>query len=96
MSTAWLDDLLNETGIEGTLAPVVSLEKKALTHWRVLSIECGNKRLCIYPDGGFINEWNIGRQPNGEFFDVQTITHDTKICIYRSKEIKFDIIIEDC
>ncbi len=41
-----------------------------LTHWRELTVKCGRKRLCIYPDGGFINEWNIARQPNGERFEV--------------------------
>jgi hypothetical protein len=96
LTNTWIDDLNHEFGIEGFLTPIISVDKRTLTHWRVLSIECGNKRLSIYPDGGFINEWNIGRQPNGEFFEVSTITHDTEIHIFRNKEIKFDIIIEDC
>ena len=50
---------------------------------------------CTLRDGGFINEWNIAKQPNGERFDTQTITHDTKIYLFRNKEIKFDITIED-
>lgn len=96
LTNTWIDELHHESGIEGFLTPIISVDKRTLTHWRVLSIECGNKRLSIYPDGGFINEWNIGRQPNGEFFEVSTITHDTEIHIFRNKEIKFDIIIEDC
>ena len=56
---------------------------------------CGKKRLSIYPDGGFINEWNIGRQPNGEFYGTATITYDTSVCLYRNKEIKFDIELVD-
>ena len=96
LTKAWIDDLSYEHGIKGTLVPVVSLNKRTLTHWRVLTITCGKKRLSIYPDGGFINEWNIGRQPNGERFDVETITHDTNIHLFRNKDIKFDIIIEDC
>ena len=96
LTNAWIDDLDSEIGIEGSLRPIVSVDKRTLTHWRVLSIECGDKRLSIYPDGGFINEWNIGKQPNGKFFDVRTISHDTKIHIFRNKEIKYDISIEDC
>lgn len=96
LTKAWIDDLSYEHGIKGSLIPVVSLNKRTLTHWRVLTITCGKKRLSIYPDGGFINEWNIGRQPNGERFDVKTITHDTNIHLFRNKDIKIDIIIEDC
>lgn len=40
-------------------------------------------------------EWNIGRQPNGERFEVETITHDAKIYLFRNKDIKFDITIEN-
>ena len=94
-TNAWIDDLKYDQNIEGHLLPVVSVPKRTLTHWRVLSITCGNKKLSIYPDGGFINEWNIARQPNGERFEVETITYDTKIYLYRNKDIKFDIAIED-
>ena len=94
-TNAWIDDLKYDQNIEGHLLPVVSVPKRTLTHWRVLSITCGNKKLSIYPDGGFINEWNITRQPNGERFEVETITYDTKIYLYRNKDIKFDIAIED-
>ena len=94
-TNAWIDDLKYDQNIEGHLLPVVSVPKRTLTHWRVLSITCGNKKLSIYPDGGFINEWNIARQPNGERFEVATITYDTKIYLYRNKDIKFDIAIEN-
>lgn len=96
LTMAWIDDLKHENNIEGKLIHIVSSPKRTLTHWRVLTITCGNKRLSIYPDGGFINGWNIGRQNNGERFDVQTITHDTNIHLFRNNDIKFDIIIEDC
>ena len=95
LTNSWLDDLRCDNDIDGYLVPVDSVDKRTLTHWRELSIVCGNKRLSIYPDGGFINEWNIAKQPNGERFDTQTITHDTKIYLFRNKEIKFDITIED-
>lgn len=96
MTAAWLDDLAHDNKIKGVLLPITSLEKRTLTHWRELTIKCGKKRLCIYPDGGFINEWNIARQPNGERYEVSTITQDTEIYLYRNKEIKFDIEIEEC
>ncbi len=96
LTNAWLEDLRYDANIDGTLIPVVSVGKNTLTHWRVLTIACGSKRLSIYPDGGFINEWNIGRQPHNEYFDVKTITYDTKINLFRNKDIKFDVIIEDC
>ena len=95
LTNAWINDLNYEQNIEGRLSPVVSVPKRTLTHWRVLSIACNNKKLSIYPDGGFINEWNIGRQPNGERFEVETITHDAKIYLFRNKDIKFDITIEN-
>ena len=95
ITKAWLDDLAHDDKINGELLPISSLEKRTLTHWRELTIKCGKKRLCIYPDGGFINEWNIAHQPNGERYEVSTITQDTEIYLYRNKEIKFDVEIED-
>lgn len=67
---SWLENLANELvegleyedGIEGTLSPVVSAPRRSLTHWRVLTFECAGKKLCIYPDGGFMNGWFILQQ----------------------------------
>lgn len=92
----WLEQLCRGKRFSGRLVPVVSLPKRTLTHWRVLTFECGGKRLSIYPDGGFINEWNIGKQPDGSFYDVSDITPDANVFLFRNKDIKFDIIIEDC
>ena len=94
LTNAWIEDLTDDCNINGELIPVKSLDKRTLTHWRELSIECCGKKLSIYPDGGFINEWNIARQPNGVRFDTATITHDTKIYLYRIKEIKIDVCVE--
>jgi hypothetical protein len=94
LTNAWINDL-SEIDIEGTLIPIVSADKRSLTHWRELSFICGNKKLSIYPDGGFINEWLIGRQPDGVFYDISNIKYDTNVCLYRNKEIKFDVTIED-
>lgn len=43
LTKAWIDDLSYEHGIKGSLIPVVSLNKRTLTHWRVLTITCGKK-----------------------------------------------------
>lgn len=95
LTNEWLDDMDNVDNIEGSLIPVISTDKRSLTHWRVLSLECGNKILSIYPDGGFINEWNIAKQPDGTFFSIQTINYDAHIYLFRNKDIKFDITLED-
>ena len=90
----WMADLKHDYQIVGTLVPIDPLDKNGLTHWRVLSFECGKQRLSIYPDGGFINEWHIGRQPDGRFFEPTTIAYNSVITLFRNKEIKFDITLE--
>ena len=94
LTADWLKSLSYNDDIKGNLVPIVSGCRRSLTHWRELSIACGNKKLCIYPDGGFINEWNISS--HNKRFDVNYITPDVDINLYRNKEIKFDITIEDC
>lgn len=93
LTTDWLKNLSYNEDIKGELIPIVSGDRRSLTHWRVLSIACGSKKLCIYPDGGFINEWNISS--HNERFDANYITPDVNINLYRNKEIKFDIAIEE-
>ena len=94
LTTDWLKNLNYNDDIKGELIPIVSGDRHSLTHWRELCITCGDKTLCIYPDGGFINEWFISH--NNEHFDANYITADESINIFRNKEIKFDIAIEDC
>ena len=94
LTTDWLKNLNYNDDIKGELIPIVSGDRHSLTHWRELCISCGDKTLCIYPDGGFINEWFISH--NNEHFDANYITADESINIFRNKEIKFDIAIEDC
>lgn len=98
MANAMIDDIEHDNDIQGNLLPVYSVPKHSLTHWRVLTLECAGKRLSIYPDGGFMNGWMIYNAPGTErhIYDLQTITHDTEIDIYRNQEIKFDVTIEDC
>lgn len=98
----WLKRMANELigdldDIQGTLCPVVSSPKRSLSHWRVLSFECTGKRLCIYPDGGFLNEWSIDNSPGKRHYhDLGNITYDEKINICRSQEVKYDVTLEDC
>ena len=96
LAESWLDDVSHDDQIDGDLLPIVSLPKRTLTHWRVLSFECAGKRLSIYPDGGFINGWLIynssGRRHE---YDLATITHDTEVNIRRNQDIKYDVTIED-
>ena len=94
ITTDWLKDLSYNDGIKGELVPIVSGERRSLEHWRELTITCRNKRLCIYPDGGFINEWVISR--NNEFIDIAEITPEVDIKIFHNKDIKFDVTIENC
>ena len=75
---SWLENLANELvegleyedGIEGTLSPVVSAPRRSLTHWRVLTFECAGKKLCIYPDGGFMNGWFIYNAPGSTTYPL--------------------------
>ena len=68
LTTDWLKNLSYNEDIKGDLVPIQSGDKRSLTHWRELSIICGKKKLSIYPDGGFINEWNISSR--NERFDA--------------------------
>ena len=98
MANELVDDILYDEGIEGSLIPVVSTPKRTLPHWRVLTLECAGKKLCIYPDGGFMNVgliFNAPRESRKEY-DLSTITYDTDVNIFRNQEIKFDVTIEDC
>ena len=98
MANELVDDISYDNRIEGSLIPVVSKPKRTLTHWRVLTFECAGKKLCIYPDGGFMNGWLIYNAP-GEprnVYDLSTLTYDTDVNIFRNQEIKFDVTIEDC
>lgn len=60
----------------------------------ILSIEYGNKKLSIYPDGGFINEGNIEEQPHGLHYDTTNVTHESEINLFGNKKIKFDVILK--
>lgn len=97
MGNELVEDLEHDKNIKGTLIPVVSSPKKALPHWRVLTFEYAGKKLCIYPDGGFMNGWFIYNDPkkSRHIYELSTITYDTEIYLSRNQDIKFDITIEE-
>lgn len=93
----WLNGLDADERIQGELIPVDSKERNTLTHWRVLSIQCGNKCLEIYPDGGFANGWNLNkdRSVNPKLFTIDGTDTNDHIGLFRSRDIKFDVTVED-
>lgn len=66
--------------------------EKSLAHWRVLSVECGNKKLNIYPHGGIINEWDVDRKARR--YTMSDTTKDP-INLIRTKPIMYIVEIED-
>ena len=93
LTNGWLCDIDNEFSIHGELNPIKSHERNSLTHWRVLSFECGDKTLSIYPDGGFANGWDIGK--NSKYFTLDNTDSRDCIALERSKDIKYDVTVSD-
>lgn len=93
----WLYGLDIGDQIKGELIPIVSKNRNTLTHWRVLSIQCGNKRLEIYPDGGFANGWNLDndKNVNHKSFTIDSTDTNDNIGLFRNRDIKFDVTVED-
>lgn len=95
MTTNWLNDLYDDFKIDGAVVDFCSQHARALPHWRVLNLECNGKRLSIYPDGGLLNGWGLGKLQYGERYDVQTTTHVDKIPLTLQEKIKYEVHIED-
>ena len=69
--------------------------EKSSPHWRVLSIECGSKRLNIYPHGGIINEWRVDlKAVPGRKYTMDDTT-DLPIPLIRENQIMYIIELED-
>jgi hypothetical protein len=96
LTRGWLYELECEH-VYGSLIPIQSREHNTLTHWRVLSMECAGKRLSIYPDGGFVNGWNILKDwtKNTKRFTLDNISANDVIYLKRCQSIKYDVTIED-
>ena len=98
LTEGWLNDLENDNDVNGELVPLHSQQYNKLPHWRVLILECAGKRLCIYPDGGFANGWDLLRDwtVNSKRFTIENTDTRDIIVLKRRQNIKFDISLEDC
>lgn len=95
LSRQWVEELNeNNAGkFKGEVEKVVSQERRTLTHWRVLTISCGTKKLSIYPDGGFLNGWKLGNTTR--FYTNHDTSTADNIALSRTHDIKYDVAIED-
>jgi hypothetical protein len=96
LTIGWLNELDGQH-IQGELTPIQSKEKNALTHWRELSIACAGLRLSIYPDGGFVNGWNMLKDwtINTKRYDLSNTDTSDVITLKRCKDIKYDVTVEN-
>ena len=90
LSRKWVESL-EQTG---TIIPVQSKDRNTLTHWRELSIECADKKLSIYPDGGLMNGWSISRN-NIRYLNPDEVDASTDVLLTRNQDIKIDVTIEN-
>ena len=93
LADPWLEMLEDDYSIIGEVE-INSQERKTLTHWRELSIECNGKRLSIYPDGGFINGWSL-RTPCSKRYELENTDTDDNIPLRLTQDIKYDVAVED-
>lgn len=67
------------------------------SHWRELSFSCGNKKLSIFPDGGFANGWVMDRsyyKKNRLEIPTDTAQVLEVLHLQHEKEIKYDLKIQ--
>ena len=97
LSRQWIEMVNDKYGekLHGELQPIVSQEKRSLTHWRELKIECGSKKMSIYPDGGIANGWVVDSNGNNRIFTNDSTSADDNIAIARIEDIKYDVEIQD-
>ncbi len=69
--------------------------EKTIAHWRVLTIECGNKKLNIYPHGGIINEWQVDRGADRSRRYTMNDTAEKTIPLIRINPIMYIVEFED-
>lgn len=85
--------MLEEPYLRGCLNEIKSYPKNKLTHWRVLTLKCGDMALAIYPDGGFSNGWKVNFE-YGKSLTIDNIDFGTRITLKRIMDLKFDIAVE--
>lgn len=65
---------------------------KDLPHWRVLTIQCGEKMLQILPNGGIVNGWFLDTsRTKGKFYKPDNTSVIEPIPIMKTKDIMYDI-----
>lgn len=87
----WWDRLKHKADVED----IESKPAGSLTHWRVLNFEYNGKRLSIYPDGGLLNGWKLGKLGPNERYEYYDTTTDDNLPLQRQSDIKFEVHIED-
>ena len=93
LASEWVVDVLRSSNrtVRGTVAEVISHEKRTLTHWRELTITCGDKHLTIYPDGGFINGWHLDGAACTRIYKNEDTTTADNLPIYLGEDIKIEV-----
>lgn len=89
-------EIINGNGMSCTDIKINTKIARSLPHWRSLTFKCNGKALCIYPNGGIINEWYEDRaKTNGKHYSVDDITTEEQVPLKRTKEIMYDAEIQD-
>ena len=93
LANEWVIDVLRSSDrkVRGTIAEVISHEKKSLTHWRELTITCGDKHLTIYPDGGLINGWHLDGPACTRIYKNEDTTTADNPPIILTEDIKIEV-----
>ena len=95
ISDEW-KEIINRDGMSCLDIKITTEAARSLPHWRSLIFECEGKALCLYPNGGIINEWFEDRaRTNGKRYSIDEITTEEKIPLKRTKEIMYDAEIQD-
>lgn len=88
--------IINGDGMSCMEIIITTKHARTLPHWRSLIFECEGKALCLYPNGGIINEWYEDRaRTNGKYYSVDDITTEEHVPLKRNKEIMYDAEIQD-
>ncbi len=95
ISDEWKENI-NSDGMSCIDIRIDTKNARSLPHWRCLIFECEGKALCLYPNGGIINEWFEDRtRTNDVRYCVDDITTEEHVPLKRTKEIMYDVEIQD-
>lgn len=93
ISEKWRDDL--DDANYCSKLDIDTAKSGELPHWRVLTLTCKGKRLSIYPNGGFLNEWEFNQPKSTKFYGPHNTTCKDSIPMKRKKSIKYEVHLED-